>query len=158
MYIIDASYYSKAPWVIANAVENPKSAMEVAATKVIGDLIGYHHDKFLRQVLGQQAESVIGELKNNDSLDGLGSEVKAIAMKLREPFGAFIYFHILRHAQGVNGITGVYQLVSSDKSISPRHMQMQAWNTMVGSLKALSLEMGWDIDCNLITPVNIFNI
>lgn len=158
MYIIDASYYSKAPWVIANIVMEPKSAMEVAAAKVVNDLIGYYHDKFIRQVLGSNAVNVIDELKNNGSLDGLSDEVKAIAEKLREPFGAFIYFHVLRHAQSVNGITGVYQLVSSDKSISPRHMQMQAWNSMVGSLKALSLEMGWEVDCNLVTPVNIFNI
>lgn len=158
MKIIDASYYSMAPWVIANAVANPKSAMEVAASKVIGELIEHHQNPFLVKVLGEGASAVIEELDSKDSPDSLIGEVKAIVESLREPFGAYVYFHILRHAHSINGITGVYQLVSSDKSLSPRHMQVQAWNSMVCALRALSCEKGWKIDCNLITPVNEFNI
>lgn len=158
MRLIDVSYFSKAPHVIANASGIAKSAMENAAAKVIEDLIDEHHDCFIRDVIGCGADEVVRELGNSSSWDMLGGEVKAIAESLIEPFGKFMYFQILRNSQSIAGITGVYQLVSSDKSISPRALQTHVWNDMVRQLRRLSADYNWDTKCNLLTYVNPYNI
>lgn len=158
MKIIDVTYFSHAPHVIANASGITNSAMSNAASKVIEDLMNQFHDTFLRDVLGEGAENVIEELGRNDSNETLSDEVKAIAEALVEPFGLFMYFQILRNSQSIAGITGVYQLVSSDNHISPRTLQTQCWNDMARQLRRLSCKNGWPCKCNLLTFVNPFNI
>ena len=93
------------------------------------------------------------------------SPYEYVCRQLRESFADYVFYHILRDMNTDATVTGLIQLKSSNKHVSPLQRQVSTWNTMVERNKqfvcwASSDECPFKVNVNknLLTPINSFNL
>lgn len=153
MRLVEPSYFTKQPHVIVNAAVEAVSPQQKATNKAITDLIDYYQDRFLRMV--GVDEDTISDIKNDKEVEySMG-----IASALRDAFGWFLFYQMNRVSNEYSSILGTFKYVSvSDEKVSPKRVQVAAWNAMVDELVKVCCENSLICDRNLVTKINTLNL
>lgn len=181
--LIDVSYFLAGPRHIANATlaELP-SPESIAVNDTIMAYIKEFQPLFLSSVLGSklsqevtdylnllEQEVAATEVSGNEEIDvaavGEESKYESLCKLLREPFANYVFFHILRDANTQATIKGLVRLKCDNTYVTPIQRQVSTWNDMVKKNRefarwASSKECPFtvNIDSNLLTPINTFNL
>ena len=161
--LVDVSYFISGPRQIRNATTAKMPTAEgLSANNVIYGYIRSFQRKFLNDVVGFTLAGQITdylEMIENESpktKNDTVSPYEYVCRQLRD---------ILRDMNTDATVTGLIQLKSSNKHVSPLQRQVSTWNTMVERNKqfvcwASSDECPFKVNVNknLLTPINSFNL
>ena len=153
--LIDVSYFTAGIRHIENAsVAEMPSQNSLAVNGLIEGYINQYQEEFIQEACGNKASLVMDSLNNDEN-----TSLLPLINKLKEPFADYVYFHILRDANAQTTITGLVELKSANKYISPIRRQVIVWNEMVKKMRLLASEfVELNISYNLLTPINTFNL
>lgn len=170
--LVDVSYFISGPRQIRNATTAKMPTAEgLSANNVIYGYIRSFQRIFLNDVVGFTLAGQITdylEIIENESPkteNDTVSPYEYVCRQLRESFADYVFYHILRDMNTDATVTGLIQLKSSNKHVSPLQRQVSTWNTMVERNKqfvcwASSDECPFKVNVNknLLTPINSFNL
>lgn len=170
--LVDVSYFTAGPRQIRNATTAKMPTTEgLSANNAIYGYIRSLQRKFLNDVVGITLAGQITdylEMMENESAetkDDTVSPYEYVCRQLRESFADYVFYHILRDMNTDATVTGLVQLKSSNKYVSPIRRQVTTWNSMVEKNKQFVCWASSDecpfkvsINKNLLTPINSFNL
>lgn len=160
--LIDVTSFTSGPRQVENAVEEPKTANQVAVSERIKGYIAFFQPVFIRRAVGCVVGTEIE--KYLDGHDEEDNEKEYIIQLLKEPFAEFVFFYMLRDMNVQPTITGLVKLKCANDYASTIDKGVQAWNRMVDGLnlfakgvEGLGVE-GVIIDDDMLTYINAFNL
>lgn len=161
MTFIDASYFTKGPRKIDNAVTPLRPGIVAqATTTAIEGYIDYYQRSFLDKVFGLKAGKEYDDYIKGEKPD---ESKDTVLNQLKEPFANYVMYHFLRGQQTSSGTVGEKQLKSVNESKSAASRQSTMWNDMVELMRNFVLwtqEHHADacVDKSLLTKINVYGL
>lgn len=162
--LIDVSFFISGPRHIMNAVSNTvPNANNSAVNNAIMGYIKNYQKSFLCGMLGMDLGIKVDKyiLAKDDGSSEINNEYEDLCERLQESFADYVFFYILRNANREMMISGLVMLKNANSYISPLDKGVEVWNEMVQKnivFNDYASTKGIDVDKNLITPINPFNI
>lgn len=162
--LIDVSYFTYGPRQIENASIVKMSAQNsLAVNESINGYIKHYQNLFLASILGNDlVNDFVNYITDNDNKD---ERYEVVCSKIRDSFADYVFFNMLRDMNRQATITGFVQLKCANTYMSPIKMQVTIWNEMVMKnrlflefSKSGNCPFSVNIDNNLLTPINSFNL
>lgn len=170
--MIDGTFFQDGMLCIEGVAVNDitPDATNAAIKSALEACIGQYEPEYLEGLLGEKlCDEFTGYLSSDreeERWERLKEKLIRTAPFPRSPIANYVYFHFLRNNDSAATITGVKKDEDDGALVSPERKMIFAWNDMVRQNEKIARFMldnmpdyeGWELDEDLLTPINSFGI
>lgn len=168
--LIDCSYFISGTRHILNAskgITPDPNAVAVNRT-IMGFVYEFQKDflcKMLGERIGTEADAYL-RTKDSEEEYELNEDYELVLDSLKESFADYVFYQILGESNSEATITGLVELKSSNRIVSPQGKMIAVWNRMVNRNRLFKEWMntdkfplrGAEIKESMLTTINAFGI
>jgi len=170
--IINASHFTKGELYVEGVVIPPNNPIQTATEDHLNSFISIYESKYLKKILGVKVyKDLKGYLNREDDSGTIDKWENLINVLVGDeespsPIACYVFYYFVRSNQQTATVLGTVELDNDNPLVSAKYKLCMAWNLMIGLNKTIidwidlnrSDYPGWDFDCEILKPINEFNL